>query len=503
MSPHDSEFAAYLAARWPVLVRALELLGHDPEQARELALSGLAGVWPEWSRLRREGDVEPLVWQEVLAARERSLRHQQVPVPAAPPRTQPGLPEQAERLAEVVAALAAVTPEERVAVVLAQVAELDEGQLDEVLGSDRGRAPVFPDADVRLALEAIPVDPVAAEEVAARARARRRTTWRRAVAVLAGLVTIAAAVLAVSWVLRPDDGLGEVVEADNPLPIAWSAQGRLHLSDVTVTVAPVVDLVTVPDGVVLADADGGVAMVTHDGTVTPIGSTVPGEGLVVDPDNGWVAWADPGDGAPQLVVHDTRVGDVVGRRSLASPGEGGGQPVGGTGPIAINGEHVYYRTRDTDIVWEPIAQVAISLDGRLVDAAQAARMSQIDGGFLLQAAPYAEGTPVPGSQGRLTADGRYAFVVENDELVVHDLAAGRRVERMYSPSDRALAWSYTAGRFYVAVQHKLQDKTYQDILQMPSKGDYRIFECVPGRADACVELTTVPEDAPQPPVLAR
>lgn len=503
MSPHDTEFAAYLAARWPVLVRGLELLGHDPEHARELALSGLAAVWPQWPRLRREGDVESLVWQEVLAARERALRHQPAPVPAAPPRTQPGLPDQAERLAEVVAALAALPPEERVAVVLAQVAELDEAQLDEVLGGDRGGAPVFPDADVRLALEAIPVDPVTTEEVAGRARARRRTTWRRAIAVLAGVVTLAAAVLAGSWLLRPDDGLGEVVEADNPLPMAWYAQGRLHLADVTVTVAPVVDLVTVPDGVVLAEADGRVAMVTRDGTVTPIGTTVPGEGLVVDPDNGWVAWADPGDGAPQLVVHDTRVGDVVGRRSLSSPGEGGGQPVGATGPIAINGERVYYRTRETDIVWEPIAQVAISLDGRLVDAAQASRMSEIDGGFLLQAAPYEEGRQVPGSRGRLTSDGRYALVVENEELVVHDLAAGRRVERMYSPSDQALTWSYAAGRFYVAVQHKLQDKTYQDILQMPSKGDYRIFECVPGRADACVERTTVPESAPEPPVFAR
>ena len=51
---------------------------------------------------------------------------------------------------------------------------------------------------------------------------------------------------------------------------------------------------------------------------------------------------------------------------------------------------------------------------------------------------------------------------------------------MYSPSDRAVAWTYTGGSFYIAVLHKLQDKTYQDMLQMPSEGNYRIFECVPG-----------------------
>ena len=74
---------------------------------------------------------------------------------------------------------------------------------------------------------------------------------------------------------------------------------------------------------------------------------------------------------------------------------------------------------------------------------------------------------------------------------------------MYSPSDRALGWTYTGEAFYFAVLHKLQDKPYQDMLQMPSEGNYRIFECVPGRDDVCIERAEVSGDVPDPPILAR
>ena len=77
------------------------------------------------------------------------------------------------------------------------------------------------------------------------------------------------------------------------------------------------------------------------------------------------------------------------------------------------------------------------------------------------------------------------------------------MERMYSPSDRAVSWTYSGDAFYFAVLHKLQDKTYQDLLQMPSEGNYRIYECVLGRSDVCIEKAEVPEEVPDAPVLAR
>ena len=264
-----------------------------------------------------------------------------------------------------------------------------------------------------------------------------------------------------------------------------------------------VDLVTVPDGVVMTTEDGEVVMAEQDGSLTTLGSTVPGNGLVVEPDNGWVAWADPGDGEPELVVHDTRLGDEVGRRSLAEPGGEGGQPVGSTGPIAIDGERVFYSTRGSDFVWEPILGGAFALSGKLADTAAGARLNHASGGYLLQAGPFRSGKLIEGTEGRLTPDGRYAFIVQDDELVVFDVASGDPIERMYSPSDQAESWTYTDETFWIAVQHKLQDKQYQDMLQMPSEGNYRIFECVPGRADVCIDRAEVPEDVADAPVLAR
>lgn len=505
MSRDDSEFAAYLGARWPALVRTLVLLGHSEPDAHTIALDALVRIHPDWSRLMREEDVEVAVYREVLEARDRHLRRagpdETVPTATVAAVVPPGMADQAERREQVEAALATMTPEDRRVLVLEYVGELSEDQVADVLETRVAAArPQLADADVRLALEAIPVDPLPAQRVAQGARDRRRRLWTRTLGAVAALVLLVAAV---AWVIDRGDTVGRVTEADNPLPLAWYADGVLHLPDVTVEVRPVEQLVTVPDGVVMSDDRGEVTMVEESGELAKIGETIPGSDLVVEPDNGWVAWADPGDGDPEVVVHDTRVGDEVGRRSLSVPGEGGGQPVGGSGPVAIDGERVYYTTRDNDFVWQPLPDEAFAISGSLADTAEGARLSNAPSGYLVQAQPFQSGTIVSGAEGRLTPDGRFAFVVELDEVLVYDVDTGRRVERMYSPSDRAVGWTYTEGTFYFAVLHKLQDKTYQDMLQMPSEGDYRIYECMPDRADACIQRAEVSADAPEPPVLAR
>ncbi len=502
--PQGEQFAAYLAARWPSLVRTVAMLGHPVPTARSIAFEALVAVVGDFPRLHREEDVDVVVHRELLAARERHQRRAGTAVATAP-AADPEQGEAADRLEQVLAALGGRAADAREVVVLRQVAELAEHQVADVLGRALGPVPLLPDTDVQLALEAIPVDPLPAGEVEEEARTRRRRVVRRVVGVLTVLALVVAAVVGGQWWLdadrtRPD----EVRPGVNPLPMAWYADGRLQLAEVSVAVRPVVDLVTVPGGVVLADDRGQVVMVERDGTRVTLGSTVPGDGLVVEPDNGWVAWADPGEGRPEVVVHDTRIGEEVGRRSLAAPGAAGGQPVGGSGPIAIDGEQVFYSARGEDYVWEPVAGDAFAVSGELADTAGGARLSHAPGGYTLQAAPYLRGNPVPGTDGRLTPDGRYLLVRDaRGELVVHASRTGRRIPRLYSPSDRAVGWTYRDGTFWFAVVHKLQDKQYQDMLQMPSEGDYRIFECVRGRADVCIERAEVSQDVPEPPVLAR
>ncbi len=497
----DSEFSAYLAARWPALVRTLIFLGHSGHDAHAIALEGLVRVFPDWSRLRREEDVDVAVYREVLDARERHLRRDDAAGNGEPAAVVPaGLAEQAEHREQVEAALAAMPADERMQVVLEYVAELSEDQVADVLEQSVGPVTRLADADVRLALAAVPVHPLHVEDVASPARARRRRLWTRTLGAGAALLLV---VVGVAWVIDRDDSQGEVTAAENPLPFAWYADGSLHLAEVTVEVRPVGDLVTVPGGVVMSDDRGAVTMVDDSGEIETIGQTVPGAALVVEPDNGWVGWADPGEGDPELVVHDTRIGEEVGRRSLSESSAGGGQPVGDNGPIAIDDERVYYTARGSDFVWEPLPDAAFGVSGDLVDTAGGARLSNRPGGYTVQPQPFVGGSDITGTNGRLTTDGRYAFVVENQEVVVYDVATGQPLERMYSPSDRALGWTYTGEAFYFAVLHKLQDKTYQDMLQMPSEGDYRIFECVPGRADVCIQRAEVSGDVPDPPILTR
>jgi hypothetical protein len=335
------------------------------------------------------------------------------------------------------------------------------------------------------------------------AQARRRRLWTRTGGVIVCLILVA---LVAMVVVDRLDRLGDVEEADNPLPVAWYAEGTLHLAEVTVEVRPVLELVAVPDGVVLTNDEARVIFVESDGDQEQIGRTVTGTPLVVEPDNGWVAWADPGNGDPELVVYDTRVGDEVGRRSLAVPGAGGGQPVADAGPIAIDGERVYYRARGNDFAWEPLPGDGFAISGELLDWANGAQVHRVQGSpdLLVQSQPYDTGTRVEGESPRLSADGQYLMVVLDDDLVVYDTRTGQPLDRMHSPSDRAVSWTYAGDdTFLVTVLHMLQDKQYQDTLQMPDEGDYRIYECIPERDDTCIEAHRVERESPDPPVLAR
>lgn len=509
MTSDRSDFDSFLAARWPDLVRTLVFLGHPQAEAEVIALAALSRVLPGWRRMRREDDVDVRLYEELVEARERHLPAADGAVagdrPAAPvSEVPPGLAEQSERRREVEAALAILAPEEREALVLRLVGGLSEGQLADVLG-EPPLLPRTPAADdVRLAAEAVVVEPVGVDEVAGLVRARRRRLGLRTVAVAAVLVLLAGGGWWLTGAGGPHRPAPKVTQQTNPLPVPWYFDGVLHLADVAVEVEPVRELVQVPYGAVLSDDQGAVVTVAPDGRQTHVGDTVVGSPLVAEPDTGWVAWADPGQGDPLLIVFDTRLGEEVGRRSLASPGHGGGQPVGTSGPVAIDADLVYYSVDDATYAWDPVEGVAFSLAGQVTDVAAGARVTRLpDGSQLARPGSLDRGHAVRGHHLRLTPDGRYLFAVVRDETVVYDVASGHRLPRMYSPSDRALTWSYADGTFFFTVQHKLLDKHYQEILQMPSKGNYRIYQCRPHRADTCVEVTEVSEDVPDAPVLAQ
>ena len=506
MVREDDQFGAWLAARWPSVVRLLVLLGHPQPTAERIAVEGLSRVYPVWERLWREDDVDVELYREVLEERERHVRrHPESLVEELPaPQPAPGLTEQADRWAEVQAALAAMSPDDREVLLLRDIAELSDEQIADVRGDHPRGDPGGPVAEeLRFVAAAVQVSPVHQQDIGQAVRERRRRWWRRGVLAASAVVVVLAGA---TWITGGVGDAEGVEPANNPLPIPWYADGTLHLSEVTVKLPDVQQVLQVPGGVVVVDSKGEVSVVRADGERDRIGRTVPGTRVVVEADNGWVAWADPGNGDPELVVHDTVAEAEVGRRTLSVPGAGGGQPVGDSRPVAIDEERVYYRTAATDFAWEPLlGDSAFAVAGSLVDTADGARVSRHVDGLLVQPAPFRTGFVVRAVDGRLSSSGRYLFALdERQELTIYDVLTGRRIPRMYSPSDLAVAWrSADDGTFLFALVHKIQDREYQDLLQLPSKGDYRVYRCNPRLEEPCELLHEVPEDVEDPPLFAE
>ncbi|WP_395659747.1 sigma factor-like helix-turn-helix DNA-binding protein [Nocardioides sp.] len=142
MPADDSDFAAYLAARWPFLVRTVVLLGSPQPEAEEVASTALARCHTGWRQVREADDVDAHVYRMLLLewrGRQRRGRGGAVPEQDPQPTGQPtGQPTAGEdplvrmRLA-LEAQLAGLTPEQREVLVLRFVAGLDDLQVGDVL----------------------------------------------------------------------------------------------------------------------------------------------------------------------------------------------------------------------------------------------------------------------------------------------------------------------------------------------------------------------------------
>jgi DNA-directed RNA polymerase specialized sigma24 family protein len=128
----DGDFAAYLAARWPVLVRLLVLLGGRTDEAEDAVRSGLALDYADWARISRSDDPDVYVYRSVLEAWDRR--------PGgwwnAPPPGPEGEP--TPELAALERQLDRLTGLERRALVLRFASGLSESQVAQVLDAPPG-----------------------------------------------------------------------------------------------------------------------------------------------------------------------------------------------------------------------------------------------------------------------------------------------------------------------------------------------------------------------------
>jgi RNA polymerase sigma factor (sigma-70 family) len=155
MGRDDADFAAYMAARWPFVVRSLMLMGCSQQEAERTAQTGLARCYGSWDRVRKADDVDAHVYRAVLECWHGSRRRRRAAAPAEAPADVPSrLPadrtEQAsdrashsasdEEVSDAVLLrhalekeLARLAPEDREPLVLRFVADLAVQQVAEVL----------------------------------------------------------------------------------------------------------------------------------------------------------------------------------------------------------------------------------------------------------------------------------------------------------------------------------------------------------------------------------
>ena len=133
----DADFAAYMAARWPFLVRSLVLIGCPRHEAEDVAQTGLARCYASWDRVRKADDIDAYVYRTVLNCWRKSHKRKwwgEAPTPVLPETvvvedvTDRVLLRQALEVE-----LARLTPEHREVLVLRFVGDLSESQVADVL----------------------------------------------------------------------------------------------------------------------------------------------------------------------------------------------------------------------------------------------------------------------------------------------------------------------------------------------------------------------------------
>jgi DNA-directed RNA polymerase specialized sigma24 family protein len=506
-----SDFASFVVARWPALVRSLVLLGHEPARAEEAAVAGLARCQPSWDRVRDEGDVDTHVYRVVLEQVDRGGREQGADHDVDPPPLLDTVlsdrSERVELLAALEAALAKLPMEERTVLVLRFAADLENDQVAVVLarpmmlvdeqerrgllqlasGAEwaRLREGGFEPSEVFLdAGEVIPVRSPPVDEVVARAAVtrQRRRKWA-AVAAAAAVVVLGASTWLGTRPSGPQLPESAVTQAQNPADIEWYANSALHLPDVTVELPQISDMVPVAGSMVYGDEDGLVAQVNGDGSLVKIGETVPDMPVVGSDERGWAAWVQPGQAFDRLVVRDVVRHEVVASRVV---------PKGAT-PVAIDGDAVFYTTPGRDWRWQPVAPVGVEPSwtpgGNLLDVASGVRVSQVGPGRIRITQPLFDVVvTVPGNGAILRNDGDY-LLTQVDEpdpqtVVLYDAASGDPVDVGLGREEIAVQAAFDAGGAAVfLVEHRANAPEPGQDLRLSTTGptimrscEYEFFE---------------------------
>ena len=136
MDDHEG-FDAYMAARWPTLVRSLILLGCLPDEAEDIVQTALVRCLTSWGRVRRADDIDAYVYRTVLNCWAKSRRRRwwgEQPTEELPEQHADDPAETVLLRRALVEALDRLSEEHRTVLVLRFVADLTEAQVASTLG---------------------------------------------------------------------------------------------------------------------------------------------------------------------------------------------------------------------------------------------------------------------------------------------------------------------------------------------------------------------------------
>ena len=515
----DPDFTSYVVARWVPVVRVLVLLGQPPASAEDLAVASFARMLPDWSRLRREGDVDVELARVVLDGWVRARSRQPapqvpVPVPAGRLLTQE-LEDQLALLARLTDGLDRLDENTRVTVVLHHLGELDTDQVAEVLGEPRrevqrrlseaalalGLVPLDPACHTAAA--AIDVSPASVPRVLARARAgRRRQWWMAAVAVLA--VAAAAAVAYAVTLPEPSaapDAL-EVTPVENPVNVSWWVGGTLHMAHGTVRVPDVAQLVDTGIGVAYANDEGVVTTVTEEGVRQRVGTLAPGTPLLAQPSLRLISWLEPEGG--KVVVYDVTRGRETEDVDRAVDAR----------LIGWDRERLYLHQEGVDqtlalgpgntLVDSRVAPPEGGFGSVLLDVASGAEL-RLDSGVLSVVQPFFNvSRQVPGASGQLSRDGNYVLTHSGDgHPAAYDARSGDPQGTWFSDgtwTPVAAAWTEAGRVVWVVDSH--DGRSYGMYECQPSKDWVDSFDPGSSPCTQRVDVDSLPVLAGTQPGLA-
>jgi RNA polymerase sigma-70 factor (sigma-E family) len=141
----DADYSAYVSARWHTLVRAIVLLGVARHEAEDVVQTALERCYRSWRSVSAAADRDAYVYRVVvntmLTSRKRRWWGERPTAELPEPAVVDDVDDVAERSAvsaDVLAALARLSPEHRETLVLRFFADLSERQTADALGIPAG-----------------------------------------------------------------------------------------------------------------------------------------------------------------------------------------------------------------------------------------------------------------------------------------------------------------------------------------------------------------------------